>query len=127
MPANYGLSEEEAVEIAGKDGCAAPPRAARAAGRFPGRCRPRPRPLPLSWLLSTPGVRAGVFSRYDTNDNGVLEASELRQLCVQLGKDLTDEELSVSMAAAHTSATTCIWGGGSGWAGWEADSQRIAT
>lgn len=51
---------------------------------------------------------AGVFSRYDTNEDGKLEKSELRQLCSQLGTDISDAEAKEAVRILDSGSTGYI-------------------
>lgn len=51
---------------------------------------------------------AGVFSRYDTNEDGRLEQSELRQLCSQLGSDISEAEAKEAVRILDSGSTGYI-------------------
>ncbi|KAF6261256.1 hypothetical protein COO60DRAFT_1503069 [Scenedesmus sp. NREL 46B-D3] len=51
---------------------------------------------------------AGVFSRYDTNEDGRLEQSELRRLCSQLGTDISDAEAKEAVRILDSGSTGYI-------------------
>eukprot|EP00878_Enallax_costatus_P044025 GHUV01052171.1.p1 GENE.GHUV01052171.1~~GHUV01052171.1.p1 ORF type:complete len:243 (+),score=82.51 GHUV01052171.1:2-730(+) len=51
---------------------------------------------------------AGVFSRYDTNEDGRLEQAELRQLCSLLGADISDAEAKEAIRILDSGSTGYI-------------------
>eukprot|EP00879_Flechtneria_rotunda_P014749 GHRR01015413.1.p1 GENE.GHRR01015413.1~~GHRR01015413.1.p1 ORF type:complete len:136 (+),score=54.13 GHRR01015413.1:499-906(+) len=51
---------------------------------------------------------AGVFSRFDTNEDGKLEQSELRALCAKLGTDITEAEAKEAIRILDSSNTGFI-------------------
>lgn len=97
-PGAAGASRRGERVLAARGVCS--PRGARVAG-----CRPSALPAPSKAIQK---LASTMFSKYDTDGSGLIDAHELSALCSELGRDLSPPQLALAMKTLDTSGEGMI-------------------